>query len=153
MVKVELHESLFKLHLRILCFKEGYPMEIKNEDFKRLLRENVKPVVLNFDVHDLMAEHARPIPRQVYWPNLRSKASLFRVNLIKMMKSKSNNHSNQKFNQDKGPKLKISLILAALGSFSTKIKLNNLLLKIVKAFALREQLVLENQNLLNENLK
>ena len=69
------------------------------------------------------------------------------------MKSKSNNHSNQKFNQDKGPKLKISLILAALVSFSTKIKLNNLLLKIVKALAQREQLVLESKNLQKENPK
>jgi hypothetical protein len=58
MIKVKLNKCFLKLHLRVLCLEKSYPMEIEHKDFEGLLRENVKPIVFDLDVNNLMSEHA-----------------------------------------------------------------------------------------------
>ena len=58
MIKVKLYKGFLKLHLRVLCFEESDSVKVEHEDFKRLLREYVKPIVFDLDVNNFMPKHA-----------------------------------------------------------------------------------------------
>ena len=65
MIKIKLHQSLFKKCLRVFGFDKCDPVEVENKHFKTVFGENVQPVVLYFYVLDHVLEHRFAVPRQV----------------------------------------------------------------------------------------